>query len=113
MRSRVFWIPAFAGMTNETLRVPVMLDLIPHPVTSDFGLSGRIAQFKFWVCTKLSLFWSHLVSLQCPDMSAVGWMFCLISPLKKSDKERHSLRLLHSAVKNNTIGVRIRAEAIT
>ena len=46
IESRGVWIPAFAGMTNKTQRVPVMPDLIRHPVNGDVGLLGQIAQFR-------------------------------------------------------------------
>jgi len=47
IESRRLWIPAFAGMTNKTQRVPVMPDWIRHPVNGDAGLLGQIAQFGF------------------------------------------------------------------
>jgi len=46
IESRGLWIPAFAGMTNKTQRVPVMPDLIRHPVNGDAGFLGQITQFR-------------------------------------------------------------------
>ena|GEM_PF-5162166 len=46
LESRGLWIPAFAGMTNKTQRVPVMPDLIRHPVNVDAGFLGQMAQFR-------------------------------------------------------------------
>jgi hypothetical protein len=40
------WIPAFAGMTNKSQWVPVMPDLIRHPVNHGVVLSQQIAQFR-------------------------------------------------------------------
>ena len=43
----LFWIPAFAGITIKTYQVPVMPDLIRHPVAVDGEFLQTIAQFRY------------------------------------------------------------------